>query len=105
MIDFNLKDVIDKNSPAEEKRDENSSALMSSIHFVLCSWGPFLRIISRKVEMRFGLKQDFMNFQHQRFSPWIEFNVRWEHKMSGNSLSCYIPDKKKHFGQGFVCQP
>ena len=38
-----------------------NTALMSSVHFVPCSRGPSLRIISRNAEMRFGLKHDFMN--------------------------------------------
>ena len=66
MVGFNLKDVIDKNSRAEKK--ENSSAFfvqfcseMSAIHLVLCSSGPFLRIISINVNMRFGLKHDLIN--------------------------------------------
>ena len=81
------------------------------LHFVLCRAGPSLRIIFRNAKMRFGLKHDFMNYleHHARckiikeqeelsrnsissFSPWIEFNIRWEHKMRGNGLSCYIPD-------------
>ena len=66
MVGFNLKDVVDKNSRAEKKMRivQNflfrKSSLMASVHLVLCSWGPFRRIISRNVEMRFGLKYDFL---------------------------------------------
>ena len=63
MVGFNLEDVIDKNSRAEKLRivQHGVVAIMSYIHLVPCSWGPFLRIISRNGEMRFGLKHDFMN--------------------------------------------
>ena len=57
MVCCNLKDVVHKNSWAENNVTEG--LFIKSIYFALWSWGPFLRIISRKAEMRLGLKHGF----------------------------------------------
>ena len=116
MVGLNLKNVIHKNSRTEKKIGQNFS-VPSNVYFVFWSCGPFLRIMSKNAGMRFGLKQNMRiysqkfrttqdtswismlssvnNICYQRFLPWVEFNVWGEHKMRGDSLSCYIPCKDR----------
>ena len=58
------------------------AALMSSVHFVPCSRGPSLRIISRNAGMRFGLKHDFMSYKNSQTAARIVHN---QHQLSFTS--------------------